>query len=152
MRKRAVVKWQDGSTEAGFGAERYETKTGADYWQFMNAHAPFGFDDNGMVKESTPANADSLSDEDVNHRVPTYAVNAHPSGEQILLDEAKELLTEKQRIVWDFIMQEEYTQDEVADMMSISQVAVNKHFRAARKKVTEYLELNKSRLRNQGNE
>lgn len=146
-RKRALVRWQDGSTNAGYEHERYQEKAGKDYWSFMTAKAPFGFDENGQPKESGPANPDVMSDEEYERLSGNEKGNAQPSAEQILLEEAKALLTEKQAAVWQAVMIEEYTEAEAADVMGVSQPAVHKHLSVARKKITEYLQANAHRIK-----
>jgi RNA polymerase sigma factor (sigma-70 family) len=146
-RKRAVVKWQDGSKDPY--EERYQERPGKEYWAHMKAKTPFGFTEDGSVKESASANPDMYSDEDIERLDPEQSVkgSAQPSAEQILLNEAKKLLTEKQAQVWRALMMDELTGDEASDILGISQQMVSKHLSAARKKIQGYLQENAHRIK-----
>ena len=52
-------------------------------------------------------------------------------------------LTEKQREVYRYYYEEEYTQEEIADMLGISHQAVCERLESVRKKIAEYYENNK---------
>ena len=52
-------------------------------------------------------------------------------------------LTEKQREVYRYYYEEEYTQEEIADMLGISHQAVCERLECVRKKISEYYEKNR---------
>jgi RNA polymerase sigma factor (sigma-70 family) len=146
-RKKATVTWQDGSTDPY--NEKYQEHVGRDYWSHMETKTPFGRGSDGELIESVSANPDFLSDDDVKRRVPHLRIrgNAQPSAEEILLEEAKTLLTEKQAQVWQALMVDEYTGEEASEVLGISQQMVSKHLSAARKKVESYLIANAHRIK-----
>ncbi len=144
-RKKSVVKWQDGSTDPY--NESYKELVGKDYWSHMQTKAPFGFTDDGSVKESPSSNPDMFSDEDVERNDPSRKGTPQPSAEERLLDEAKKLLTDKQAQVWQAVMVEEYTTEETGDFLGVTQQMVSKHLAAARKKIIAYCAANKHRIK-----
>lgn len=145
-RKRAVVRWQDGSTEAGLEGERYREINGADYSSFIYKNAPYGVDEFGHPNEAVSASPDVLSDETAEDRNPEFKGKAQPSAEHILLEEAKRLLTEKQAAVWQAVMVEEYTEAEAANVLGVAQQTISRHLAAGRKKIASYLRANAHRL------
>jgi DNA-directed RNA polymerase specialized sigma24 family protein len=138
-RKKAAVRWQDGTTDA-YG-DNYKEITGSGYADFMEKNAPFGRDDYGNYLESPSSNPDLLSDEDV-----VTEGSPLPDLSWEILQEALKTLTPKQLQVWKLIVQEQYTEEEAGDLLGVSQQAVHKNYAAANAKVTNYLLSQKHRV------
>ena len=147
-RKKASVTWQDGNTNPY--SESYRTRNGNAY---SDTRADLGLGErhsgeNGSEPhESFNANPDAMSDEEAERRVPSHRGNAQPSAEQIIGEEAKKTFTPKQLEIWNLLMVEEYTQDEVADHLNVSQKVVSTHLSAARKKFKAYCRANAHRIK-----
>ena len=62
----------------------------------------------------------------------------HPTAEQLMIRQAVNRLTEKQKQVWDMWNFERATQDEIGDKLGISHQAVAKHIKAIEAKIAKY--------------
>jgi DNA-directed RNA polymerase specialized sigma24 family protein len=152
--KKASVRWQDGSHDpyggqkqgderAPFGTDGYkEIQTAQTYWDFMQQHAPFGFTEDGAVKEATSASPDVMSDEDVAGAEPFIRNEAITDEQVALMDEAFDLLSDKQKEVWQLCMRDGLSEREAGSALGISHIAVHKRLSSAKLTVQNFLREN----------
>lgn len=137
-----VVRWQDGTHDTArvcgcanpqckdpYYPEKYrEILTARDYASWS---ACMGVDEEGALQEPLVANPDQLPE-----RAISFLQDIQPSAKQ---KAAYEQLTEKQKEVWRLVMQDFYSEADVARKLGISREAVNKRLHGARESYKTYL-------------
>jgi RNA polymerase sigma factor (sigma-70 family) len=164
---RARVRWQDGSRDtsweidpanrgeieepefANLRAERYRERTGKSYQQWAASNEA-SFDEDGIPTDVFDPNSIS----DAAYQEPFGPSNgpAQPSGERILLEEALKLLTEKQRYIWELAMVKALSYEQIGACMAISKQTVHEQLASSKKKVAEYLDANRDRIKARADE
>jgi len=106
------------------------------YWDWMHTNQPHGsfhdHDGDLVTPESAFANPDSLAE--------TPARSSGITEQQTQwLEEARQLLTDKQREVWDLVMREQMPQVIVAAQLKIDASQVVRRLDRAKERIEEYL-------------
>lgn len=137
--KKQLVRWQDGTYDPY--ADNYRVlnskKTYADWRDGQPVN-----DDGEVMGLPNAAEPDQLSEDDNIFG----KGEAQPSAAKIILTEAKNRLTDKQALAWEFVVVQQLTEEEAAQKMGIDRSVVSRHLKAAKKKVEKYCQANEFRI------